>query len=330
MEQKSKFRLQAKGWFLTYPRCNFTKEDILTFLKAKREGLKQILVARELHADGSPHIHAYLYYESKFNCTNERFFDLGSCHPNIQVAKSLKAVQAYVKKDGDYIQEGMDYKSELESIRDHRAVLGKRFLDGENPVDIISENPALFFDLPKITQALNIWKGLKTPPLPRCTDIIPNTWGLHLNVSSSKDRHYWFWSESPNKGKTTFLQSIQSKFPSLWYSWTEKYQSPSPSAQFVLLDEYSIAHLTVMTLNQICDGTYQYPVKGCAPFALPNSIVLVCGNKDPLEVYTDAKNHALIKARFTIIDLDVPPNPLDLKYYDPMAVSFCPINGPNS
>jgi hypothetical protein len=49
-----------------------------------------------------------------------------------------------------------------------------------------------------------------------------------------------------------------------------------------------------------------------------------------LEVYTDSKHHALLKARFTIIDLDLPSNPLDLKYYDPMAVSFCPINGPGS
>jgi len=303
MEQRSKFRLQAKGWFLTYPKCSLTKEEALEALKGKRPGLKQILVSRELHEDGSPHLHVYLYFSEKFNCTNERFFDLGSFHPNVQVAKSLRAVQAYIKKDGDFIQEGMDYAAELSAIQDHRAVLGKRFIDGEDPVQIIKDSPALFFDLAKIQSALTIWKSMQTPTLPRCTDFIPNSWEKILLIKESKDRHYWFWSASPNKGKTTWLKSIQAQFPSLWYSWTEKYQIPTPSAQFVLLDEYSVGHLTVTQLNMMCDGTFQYPVKGSSPFALPKSIVLVCGNKDPLEIY-DQRHHELIKARFIINCLD--------------------------
>jgi hypothetical protein len=79
----------------------------------------------------------------------------------------------------------------------------------------------------------------------------------------------------------------------------------------------------------MCDGTYPYPVKGSTSFALPNSIVLICGNKNPLDIYQDPVHQDLIKARFTIIDLDVPPNPLGLKYYDP-EITFSPINGPNS
>jgi len=274
-------------------------------LKDKRAGLSQVLVARELHADGEPHLHAYLYYSTRFSCKNERFFDIGGFHPNIQAAKSLKAVQHYVKKDGDFIQEGMDYAHEIAAIQDHKAVLGKRFLDGENPLTILNECPALFFEAAKIQANLNAVAAWRVPTLPRCSGFIPNTFCSEpLIVSSGKDRHYWFWSQSPNKGKTTFLKSIQAQFPSLWYSWTEKYQVPSPEAQFVLLDEYSVAHLTVTVLNMMCDGTYQYPVKGSNPFALPSSIVLVCGNRSPLEVYTDPKNHDLIKARFKIICLD--------------------------
>lgn len=299
----SKFRVDSKGWFLTYPRCQFTKEDVLALLKAKRP-FQQIIVSRELHQDGTPHIHVYLYYSERFNCKNERFFDIGQHHPNIQSAKSLKAVQAYIKKDGDFIQEGIDYASELTAIQDHRAVLGKRFLDGESPMDILQEHPELFFQADKIDRCLAACSKWRTPVLPRCTGFIPNTFGHILTVGTSKDRHYWFWSESPNKGKTTFLKSIQSQFPSLWYTWIEKYQAPAPKSQFVLLDEYSIAHLTVMQLNQMCDSTYQYPVKGSTPFALPDSILIVCGNKSPLEVYTDPKNHELIKARFNIINID--------------------------
>ena len=158
---------------MTYPKCSLTKEEALEALKGKRDGLRQVLVSRELHEDGSPHLHCYLYYDQKFDCTNERFFDLGSFHPNVQVAKSLRAVQAYIKKDGDYIQEGMDYAAELSAIQDHRAVLGKRFIDGEDPVQIIKDSPALFFDLAKIQGALTIWNSMQTPSLPRCQGFIP-------------------------------------------------------------------------------------------------------------------------------------------------------------
>lgn len=303
MEERRKFRLQAKGWFLTYPKCSLTKEDALEALKGKRKGLKQVLVSRELHEDGSPHLHCYLYYDQKFDCTNERFFDLGVFHPNVQVAKSLRAVQAYIKKDGDYIQEGMDYAAEISAIQDHKAVLGKRLIAGEDLVDLAEEYPQIIFGFKKLYEDVQMFRSLKVPSLPRCQGFIPNEFGLIMPLCSDKRRHYWYWSTKPNKGKTTWLKSIQSKFPSLWYSWTEKYQVPSPSAQFVLLDEYSVGHLTVTQLNMMCDGTYQYPVKGSSPFALPNSTVLVCGNKDPMEIY-DEKHHELIKARFIINCLD--------------------------
>jgi hypothetical protein len=298
----SRFRLQAKGWFLTYPKCTMSKEDALASLKAKKT-YDQIVVSRELHLDGTPHLHVYIKYATKFDLTNERFFDLGSFHPNIQVAKSLKAVLEYIKKDGDYIEEGIDFALAVEAMESHKAYLGKRFLDGEDPTVIVAQNPLLFFTLDKIERCLDIWKKWQTPQLPRCTGFIPNSFGHILTVSASKDRHYWFWSSSPNKGKTTFLRSIQSQYPSLWYNKAEKYQSPSLFAQFVLLDEYSIGHLTVTQLNEMCDGTYQYPVKGSSPFALPTSIVLVCGNRSPMDIY-EHKHHDLIKARFNIICLE--------------------------
>lgn len=109
MERKNTFRVKAKGFFLTYPKCDLTKESVLKSLRFKRGGLDKVLVSRELHADGTPHLHCYLHYESDFDCRNERFFDIEGFHPNVQPAKSLKAVQAYVKKDGDFIQEGMDF-----------------------------------------------------------------------------------------------------------------------------------------------------------------------------------------------------------------------------
>jgi len=299
-----RFRIDAKGWFLTYPKCSLTKEEVLQALKEKRAALKQVIVCRELHEDGEPHLHCYLYYEKSFSCKNERFFDLGSYHPNIQAAKSLRAVQAYIKKDGDFIEEGIDYRAELAAIGQHKAVLGKRLLNGESLVDLTTEYPELIFKFRDIEANVAAYFRAKVPVLPRCEGFIPNSFGIITPVLSHKQRHYWFWSESANKGKTTFLRSIQAQFPSLWYNKAEKYQTPSPFVQFVLLDEYSVGHLTVTQLNEMCDGTYQYPVKGTGAVQLPGAIVLVCGNKCPLEIYSEP-HHCLLKARFLINCLDV-------------------------
>lgn len=298
------FRIDSKGWFLTYPKCSLGKEEVMGALKALRPGLEQIIVARELHEDGSPHIHCYLYYRSTVSVKNERYFDLGSFHPNVQSAKSLKAVRSYIKKDGDFIQEGIDYKEELQAIGAHKAVLGKRLIDGESLVDLTMEYPELLFKFRDIQANVQAFQQARIPAHPRCVGWIPNTFGIMTPLIKDKRRHYWFWSEGPNKGKTTWLKDLQAKFPCLWYSWTEKYQSPMPHAQFVLLDEYSTGHLTVTQLNMMCDGTYQYPVKGSCPFQLPDSVVLVCGNRNPLEIYSEP-HHDLIKARFIINCLDI-------------------------
>lgn len=300
---RGSFRLQAKGWFLTYPKCTMTKEDVLGALKLKRTGLQQVIVSRELHHDGTPHLHCYLYYSTKFDCTNERFFDLADHHPNIQVAKSIRAVQHYIKKDGDFIQEGINYHAELHAIQDHRSVLGKRLIAGESLTDLAQEYPQIIFGFKKLYEDVSFYRSHTTPTLPRCTGFIPNPFGLITPLLCTKQQHYWFWSASPNKGKTTWLKSIQEKHPSLWYSWQEKYQDPRPNVQFVLLDEYSIGHLTVTQLNMMCDGTYLYPVKGSSPFQLSQATILICGNTSPLEVYQE-KHHELLKARFNIHCLD--------------------------
>lgn len=294
-----RFRIQSKGWFLTYPKCSLTKEEVLQALKAKRPGLTQVIVSRELHEDGTPHLHCYLYYDKQVSISNERYFDLGSFHPNVQSAKSLRAVQAYIKKDGDFIQEGIDYAANIAAITDHRAYLGKRLIDGESLTDLTKEFPQLLFRYKNLKENVAAFRADQVPNLPRCTGFIPNTFGLIMPLCSEKKRHYWFWSPCPNKGKTLFLLAIREQFPSLWYSWRESFQTPAPHAQFVLLDEYTTGHLTVTQLNMMCDGTYQYPVKGSDSFSLPGSILLICGNKSPLDIYSE-EHHELLKARFII------------------------------
>nr|UUV61220.1 C1 [Tomato mottle leaf curl virus] len=115
MPQPRRFRIQSKNYFLTYPRCSLSKEEALSQLLGLQTPVNKLFVrvAIELHEDGQPHLHVLIQFEGKFQCTNERFFDLVSptrsahFHPNIQGAKSSSDVKTYVEKDGDFIDHGV-------------------------------------------------------------------------------------------------------------------------------------------------------------------------------------------------------------------------------
>nr|AER09344.1 replication-associated protein [Cleome leaf crumple virus] len=109
-----RFLINARNYFLTYPKCSLTKEEALSQLQALATptNKKFIKVARELHDNGEPHLHVLLQFEGKFKCQNQRFFDLVSpsrsahFHPNVQGAKSSSDVKSYVDKDGDTLEWG--------------------------------------------------------------------------------------------------------------------------------------------------------------------------------------------------------------------------------
>lgn len=96
----------AKQFFLTYPRCEATKEVLRDFLVLECGG-EDWIIAREAHEDGAHHLHAYLRYPRAKRVRDPNYFDLTdgdhTYHPNIQTVRSPAACQKYVSKDGDYI-----------------------------------------------------------------------------------------------------------------------------------------------------------------------------------------------------------------------------------
>nr|ACT79081.1 Rep protein [Tomato leaf curl Vietnam virus] len=115
MPPPKKFLINAKNYFLTYPHCSLSKEEALSQFLALTTPTNKLFIriCRELHEDGSPHLHVLIQFEGKFKCQNNRFFDLVSptrsahFHPNIQSAKSSTDVKAYMDKDGDVLDHGV-------------------------------------------------------------------------------------------------------------------------------------------------------------------------------------------------------------------------------
>nr|WER78687.1 C1 [Tomato yellow leaf curl virus] len=109
------FKIYAKNYFLTYPKCSLSKEEALSQLKPLETptNIKYIKLCRELHKNEEPPLHVLNPFKGKYQCKTQRLFHLvspyGSAffHQNIQAAKSSSDVKSYVEKDGDFIDCGV-------------------------------------------------------------------------------------------------------------------------------------------------------------------------------------------------------------------------------
>lgn len=96
------FRINAKFFFLTYPQCDASKQDLLTFLQSIAP-VKYAIIGQEQHEDGGRHLHALVEFAKKFDCRNQTRFDLSvgqiCYHPNIQSARDPHHVRNYCCKE---------------------------------------------------------------------------------------------------------------------------------------------------------------------------------------------------------------------------------------
>lgn len=97
------FAFDGQLAFLTYPQCGLTREELRDFLVGTL-GVRQFCIARELHEDGSPHLHAIARWERRKRLVGSGCFDVGGHHPNVQRPRSLRDCLAYVRKeDSEYL-----------------------------------------------------------------------------------------------------------------------------------------------------------------------------------------------------------------------------------
>jgi len=129
------FRLQGRVLALTWPRCLLDKEAALQILLSK--GALKAVVAREEHADGVPHLHAWVDMGKRIDWTNPNCLDLTEeWHGNYQVARSPKDWMTYVTKGGTWVAHPkggwpLDVTSGKEKVRTTKTdVLAEAILSG--------------------------------------------------------------------------------------------------------------------------------------------------------------------------------------------------------
>lgn len=101
------FRFNAKHALLTYSQCPLEKEDIQTnLLFTLGERVQRMVIGKEEHANGDPHIHVAILFRSKVNFKRANIFDIDSYHPNIASRGTYKGAETYASKDGDILVYG--------------------------------------------------------------------------------------------------------------------------------------------------------------------------------------------------------------------------------
>lgn len=93
------FRLSAKNFFLTFPQCPISMLELLDHYKLEfGPQLDFACVAEEEHADGSPHLHAILGFNSKRNIRSPSHFDYAGFHCNMQPVRKMSECLLYIQK----------------------------------------------------------------------------------------------------------------------------------------------------------------------------------------------------------------------------------------
>lgn len=89
-------------WFLTYPQCSASKEELLEHLTSL-DTIVHYVIAQEEHKDGNHHLHAYVKFVDGVTRKTFLLFDFDAFHGSYQPVRSPKAVINYCQKDGNFI-----------------------------------------------------------------------------------------------------------------------------------------------------------------------------------------------------------------------------------
>lgn len=99
------FRFQSKHAFLTYAQCAIPHLEVINKLRLI-EDFNAYTASTENHLDGNKHVHVLIQFSRKLRHSDNRRWDIGEYHPNIVCPRAIIATRQYIKKHGDFSEEG--------------------------------------------------------------------------------------------------------------------------------------------------------------------------------------------------------------------------------
>jgi len=236
------FRLSARYVFLTYPQADLEFDSLYDYL-LQLDKVQSVYACQENHQDGNLHYHAIVQFTEKRNIRDERYFDFGGKHPNIEAVRNLKASNEYIGKDGivrgnpivnDRSGRAGAYARALQESRDSSSFMGA--IEAADPIGYVNnyERIARFATIRYAVP--EEWQ----PRYPRSSFRVPSALDDWVNTQlfngPERPKTLVIVGE-PNSGKTAWAMSLAPH--NYWCKWlTGKRNANARYAIFDDFDEY--------------------------------------------------------------------------------------------
>lgn len=183
------FRIQARSYAITYPRCGVDRSPFDEKFKLLFRPVSYAS-AREQHADGGYHMHVFADFGKKYDVRSARHFDLAidgnTYHPNIQKCRNRKQWLVYISKGEDHSANELSGDIGFDPLQEPLGKRKTRYMDW------------------RWSQDYAAGRALSDPTWPVTLECEGTTYEMHKPDPAIKKRSWWIVAP-PNAGKTRWL-----------------------------------------------------------------------------------------------------------------------------
>lgn len=297
------FRLNAKNLFLTYPHCESTPVQVLANVKLFfGDRLEYVVIGREKHKDGTPHLHIALGLTRKVNFRDPHVLDsIAGKHGNYLGMRDKTRCITYCVKGDDFVEFGINSKDFLNARKKHKSVKSEEvagsIMQGDDLLSLNEQYPGfMLMNLPKV-QTYQSWYQTCTDGLSKKGLSLPSVSPLGLSPAEIRIR-YWLISNliglpkrpfkqvqlylwgTTSLGKTSLLMAIESKYRVYWCPMDEDFYNGYDDKLFdiIVLDEFK-SQKRLQFLNSFVQGSpVSLRVKGGQVMKRKNLPVIITSN----------------------------------------------------
>ncbi len=273
--KNSIFNFHQKSVLLTYPhveKYNIAKNELGEYLYDVFN-CSVTVVCLEHHKDGSPHLHAWLEWETPFSTRNAHIFDFKNAHPNIGQMfdkgknKRSNALNYMLKEDNDLFCKGLDLEQWKYSCKNKTRYICEDLIKGNiDLTDLVEKNPSYLMNYTKIKTNLANFNLDKS-----------NNESIYKTINN-----LWIWGK-PGCGKTYYATS---KYPNHYLKLQNKWWDGYKGEEVVILDDLNDKslgyYIKIWSDNYKCKGEIK---NGTIP--LNFKIFIVTSNYMPRYIWRD-------------------------------------------
>jgi len=323
-------RMQAKNWFLTFPRCEVSKEDALANILSKFPSPVYVLIAREMHEDGTPHLHIALWLDDKLRISSASYFDfVTNQHGSYETMRSPKGTRDYLhKSDPSPLTHGNSEGLFSAANKSKSTTAANLLLSGASLDDVCKTDPGFFLtngkkikEFSSYVQDKAIRDSIVPLVLPICyfgdvaqTEQIVRWFNENLGCIRQFKSPQLYLSSPHNHYKTSLIIHLSRHLRVYWLPMFEDFYDDYCDANYdlICLDEF-MGQKTISFLNSfVAGGIVNVRKKGSQTIKARNLPVVILSNKCLSDIYNKpehAVSTAALRCRFLEIALT---SPMDL------------------